>query len=77
MLRAVSLVETFLANRIYVGFEGPTAVLMKSSVFWDTNPRSPLKVSMKQVSYLFHADFLIGLFFGPEDGGDMFLRNVG
>jgi hypothetical protein len=27
--------------------------------------------------YLLHADFLLGLFFCPEDGGDMFLRNVG
>jgi hypothetical protein len=25
----------------------------------------------------FHAGFLLGLFFGLEDGGDMFLRNVG
>jgi hypothetical protein len=25
----------------------------------------------------FHAGFLIGLHFDPEDGGDMFLRNVG
>jgi hypothetical protein len=25
----------------------------------------------------FDADFLLGLFFNPEDGGDMFLRNVG
>jgi hypothetical protein len=28
-------------------------------------------------SYLRHADFLLGLFFDTEDGGDMFLRNVG
>jgi hypothetical protein len=27
-------------------------------------------------SYLFHGGFLLGLFFEPEDGGDMFLRNV-
>jgi hypothetical protein len=27
--------------------------------------------------YLFHAGFLLGLFFDSEDGGDMFLRNVG
>jgi hypothetical protein len=27
--------------------------------------------------YFLHAGFLLGLFFGPEDGGDMFLRNVG
>jgi hypothetical protein len=26
--------------------------------------------------YLLHAEFLRGLFFHPEDGGDMFLRNV-
>jgi hypothetical protein len=25
----------------------------------------------------FHAGFMLGLFFDPEDGGDMFLRNVG
>jgi hypothetical protein len=27
--------------------------------------------------HLLHAGSLIGLLFGPEDGGDMFLRNVG
>jgi hypothetical protein len=26
--------------------------------------------------YLLHAGFLLGLFFNPEDGGDMFLQNV-
>jgi hypothetical protein len=28
-------------------------------------------------SYLLHAGFLIGVFFGLEDGGDMFFQNVG
>jgi hypothetical protein len=27
--------------------------------------------------FLFHAGFLLGLFFDPVDGGNMFLRNVG
>jgi hypothetical protein len=26
---------------------------------------------------LLHADFLLGLFFDPEDGGDVFLQHVG
>jgi hypothetical protein len=26
---------------------------------------------------LLHADFLLGLFFDPEDGGDIFLLNAG
>jgi hypothetical protein len=25
----------------------------------------------------FHADFFLGLFFGPEDGSDLFFQNVG
>jgi hypothetical protein len=29
------------------------------------------------VCYLLHGGFMLGLFFGPGDGGDMFLRNVG
>jgi hypothetical protein len=28
-------------------------------------------------SYLLHTDFLFGIFLDPEDGGDMFLQNVG
>jgi hypothetical protein len=28
------------------------------------------------IATCFYAGFLLGLFFDPEDGGDMFLRNV-
>jgi hypothetical protein len=35
------------------------------------------ETSMKQVGYyLLDAGFFLGVFFDPEDRGDMFLRNV-
>jgi hypothetical protein len=40
------------------------------SIFWD----------IKQAElpcYLLHADFFLGPFFDPEDGGDVFLCNIG
>jgi hypothetical protein len=30
-----------------------------------------------QAELCFHAGFLLSIFFDPEDGGDMFLQNVG
>jgi hypothetical protein len=53
---------------------------LKSTIFWDITPCSPLKVSRRFGALLatsFHARFLLALFFDPEDGGDMFLRNIG
>jgi hypothetical protein len=53
---------------------------MKSSIFWDITPCSLVKVEEKveqsSTLYLLHAVFWLGLLFEPEDGGDMFLRNV-
>jgi hypothetical protein len=33
--------------------------------------------NQKGCKYLLHAGFFLGLFFEPEDGGYMFIRNVG
>jgi hypothetical protein len=49
-----------------------TAVVLKITIFWDITPFSPLLLST-----CFYAGFLLVLFFDPEDGGDMFLQNVG
>jgi hypothetical protein len=35
------------------------------------------KPSKSTARYLFHAVFLLGLLFNPENGDDVFLRNVG
>jgi hypothetical protein len=42
-------------------------------------PSSELKDKSKKshVCYLLYLGFLLGLFFDPEDGGDIFFRNIG
>jgi hypothetical protein len=73
-----------------VGSEVLTAAVMKSSVFWDITLCSPLKFcrrfggtcSLHQGRITSHvrnqheAGSNPGLFFDPEDAGDLFLRNV-
>jgi hypothetical protein len=45
---------------------------MPSAYMYVCAPRKPLNCWMDFI----HAGVLLGLFFDPEDGGDMFLRNV-
>jgi hypothetical protein len=62
---------------------------MKISIFWDITPCSPFKVNRRfgrtyhlyfqdrKINTWFHVGFLLCLFFDPEYGGDIFLRNLG
>jgi hypothetical protein len=52
-----------------VGFEVLTAVVMKSTIFWDITQNICLPPAFTLIS--------CSAIFDPEDGGDMFLRNVG
>jgi hypothetical protein len=56
---------------------------LKISIFWDITPCTPFEIQQpfrrnKQslLATCFQTDFLLGLFFILEDGGDIFLRNV-
>jgi hypothetical protein len=58
---------------------------LKNIIFWDITPCSPLSFNRRfGETYRLHLQgriiacwFLLNFFFDPEDGGDMFLRNVG
>jgi hypothetical protein len=75
----------------HVGSEVLTAVVMKSTILWDITPCSSLRVKRRfGGTYRLHLQgrkisrrrnqresrWQVELCFYPEDGGDMFLRNV-
>jgi hypothetical protein len=74
-----------------VGFEVFTAVVMKSIIFWDMTPCSPMSFNRRfGGTYRLHLQgrrnrfskpvskqVARRLFFDPEVGGDMFLRKLG
>jgi hypothetical protein len=57
------------ANHIFLNFW----------TFSNTGIKLEVQVKLNSRGYTFyplHTGFLLGLFFDPEDGGDMFFRNV-
>jgi hypothetical protein len=61
-------------------------VFLNCSNYWDVTPYGPLKISPRLwgtchfhlhsiVCWQLHSGFLLALFLGPEDGGDMFSRH--
>jgi hypothetical protein len=82
------LVLNVLSIISVVRFEVLIAVVMIITILWDMTPCSQLKttdVSEKHIASIFRSllatyfqsGCLLGLFFDPEDGGYIFLRNVG
>jgi hypothetical protein len=75
--------------RYYVRSEALTEVTVDTRVFWVVTPCSSKTAWRFEVKYRFHlqgVDFtlppasgglLVGLLLVPEDGDDIFLRNVG
>jgi hypothetical protein len=60
-----------------------TAAVMRSSVFWDIRQSSATDAVEEHVAfmqsyvrYLLHAGSLLGIFFDPDEGSDIFLRNI-
>jgi hypothetical protein len=58
-------------NVFIIGFDVVTPVVMKSAMVWGIMTYKAL------LANCFHSGFLFSVLFDPEDGGDMFLRNVG
>jgi hypothetical protein len=53
-----------------------TKVMIKSTIFWDMTPCRDEEIT-DFLAICFQNSFLLGLLFEPEDGGDIFIRNVG
>jgi hypothetical protein len=55
-----------------------SAPLTSQSILWESSCHSALySLVSVLLATCFHAGFILGLFFDPEDRGDMLLRNVG
>jgi hypothetical protein len=64
--------------RELVGFEILTVVVMKGTIFWDMTQCSSVSTDVSEGHIVSNFRvFCSAYFFGPEDGGDMSLRNVG
>jgi hypothetical protein len=72
MARQTSAVQSLL----FSGFRN-LIHMENTSLFHNITSCSPLKYKQSCAWYLLHVSFLPGLFFAPEDGGDIFLRNFG
>jgi hypothetical protein len=74
-VRLVILVLSPIASLGFVEEPVGTSLL---SCFYPCFPHNwKFPLADHSASYMLHADFLLVLFSDPEDGGDMFFRNVG
>jgi hypothetical protein len=63
-------------SKFCVGFGVLIAVSALGFSFWDITPCNQVKNNAFSC-FLIHEGSLLGLFFEPEDGGDMFFRKFG
>jgi hypothetical protein len=76
----LQMAHTRLQTKLKHEFEVLAPVVMKSHIFWDVTPYSPLKISSTEPnpSYcLLQRAFSLGSFFDSEDGSGIFRLNVG
>jgi hypothetical protein len=73
-LACILAFQNMLPVSAIIGFEFLTAVVIKSSIFWDITPCSPLKVNRRfgetcrtLIATCFDTDFMLGLFFDLAD----------
>jgi hypothetical protein len=73
LLHNVTLQVKLFHSRVFLMGYNAVYSVESDSYLWTrrTNQAIP------QQKYLFRADIFLGLFFNPEAGGDLFLRNVG
>jgi hypothetical protein len=68
----------FEGERIAYYFELLSTRSKQSAVQWCIMERNLADEKAKSFAYyLLHAGYLFGLFFDPEDGGNVFLQNIG
>lgn len=67
------MIPSLNKSQTYVGFKVLRAVVIKKFIF------RYIMSCIREASsdcYLIHTNFLLGLFFDPEDLGDISLRNI-
>jgi hypothetical protein len=83
-IRSIDIAGGEKLQKVKTWYSNLKCTAFNCTLFWNITPSSPLKVKRDvseehiEASLItrFHSGFLFGLYFDPEDGGNMFLRNM-